>query len=97
MQGPGIAFTQRDTHTRTETHKHTNTQTHAHKNTVPASVCVYPVCVSLCPCVSVCLCNGLTCNRVPDALRDDIDALLADPFRAALASGEADTKPAMHD
>jgi hypothetical protein len=45
----------------------------------------------------VCLCNGLTCNRVPDALRDDIDALLADPFRAALASGEADTKPAMHD
>jgi hypothetical protein len=27
----------------------------------------------------------------------DITALLADPFRAALASGEADTKPAMHD
>jgi hypothetical protein len=27
----------------------------------------------------------------------DIAALLADPFRAALASGEADTKPAMHD
>jgi hypothetical protein len=27
----------------------------------------------------------------------DIDALLADPLRAALASGEADTKPAMHD
>jgi hypothetical protein len=26
-----------------------------------------------------------------------IAALLADPFRAALASGEADTKPAMHD
>jgi hypothetical protein len=27
----------------------------------------------------------------------DIDALLADPFRAALASGEADTKPATHN
>jgi hypothetical protein len=27
----------------------------------------------------------------------DIAALLADPFRAALASGEADTKPAMLD
>jgi hypothetical protein len=26
----------------------------------------------------------------------DIAALLADPLRAALASGEADTKPAMH-
>jgi hypothetical protein len=26
----------------------------------------------------------------------DIDALLADPFRAAFTSGEADTKPAMH-
>jgi hypothetical protein len=27
----------------------------------------------------------------------DIAALLADPFRAALASGEADSKPAMHN
>jgi hypothetical protein len=36
-------------------------------------------------------------NPIPDALKADIAALLADPFRAALASGEADTKPAMHD
>jgi hypothetical protein len=27
----------------------------------------------------------------------EIAALLADPFRAALVSGEADTKPAAHD
>jgi hypothetical protein len=27
----------------------------------------------------------------------DIDALIADPIREALASGEADTKPAFHD
>jgi hypothetical protein len=34
---------------------------------------------------------------MPQALMADIAALLADPFRAALGSGEADTKPAMHD
>jgi hypothetical protein len=41
--------------------------------------------------------HRLARNRIPNALMADIDALLADPFRAALASGEADTKPAMHD
>ncbi len=36
-------------------------------------------------------------NPIPDALKADIATLLADPSRAALASDEADTKPAMHD
>jgi hypothetical protein len=36
-------------------------------------------------------------NPIPDAFKADIATLLADPSRAALASGEADTKPAMHD
>jgi hypothetical protein len=43
------------------------------------------------------LLTSLDHNLIPDGLRADIDALLADPSRAALASGEADTKPAMHD
>jgi hypothetical protein len=41
--------------------------------------------------------HRLVRNGIPGALVADIDALLADPFRAALASGEADTKPAIHD
>jgi hypothetical protein len=41
--------------------------------------------------------HSLGGNFIPIALKADIAALLADPFRAALASGEADTKPAMHD
>jgi hypothetical protein len=36
-------------------------------------------------------------NPIPDVLKTEISALLADPFRAALASGEADTKPAVHE
>jgi hypothetical protein len=40
---------------------------------------------------------SLASNSIPGALKAEIAALLADPFRAALASGEADTKPAMHD
>jgi hypothetical protein len=36
-------------------------------------------------------------DPIPPALKADIAALLVDPFRAALASGDADTKPAMHD
>ncbi len=34
---------------------------------------------------------------IPRELSEEIRALLADPARAALASGEADTKPALHD
>ena len=41
--------------------------------------------------------TSLDRNAIPPALIADITALLADPFRAALASGEADTKPAVHD
>ena len=40
---------------------------------------------------------SLASNSIPGALKAEIAALLADPFRAALASGEADTKPAVHD
>ncbi len=40
---------------------------------------------------------SLGSNPIPDALKADIAALLADPLRAALASGEADTKPATRD
>jgi hypothetical protein len=41
--------------------------------------------------------HSLDHNPMPEALEAEIAALLADPLRAALASGEADTKPAMHD
>jgi hypothetical protein len=41
--------------------------------------------------------HSLDHNPIPPALVADIAALLADPFRAALASGEADSKPAMHN